>query len=370
MKTYTLVLSLLVGTGFAQAANTGSSTSNPYLLVALVLFIILIALALILPTVIKSLANQVREKKKRTMMVAFLALGGGSAFASGELVDSSVIQGLDAPAVMLILAAIVLAATFITMFKTIFKLTNFLKSEEELAKDQESSAFKSIMDLATDNVAIEDEKDILLDHDYDGIHELDNNLPPWWVAFFYITIVFAVVYIFRMHINNDMQTMAEEYTAEVTQAQEALNKFKSSNTNFIDETNVTLLTDAGSIETGKKLFNSSCAACHGNEGQGIVGPNLTDNYWLHGGDLKSVFKTIKYGVPDKGMIAWKSQLKGPQMQKITSYILQELVGTTPANPKAAEGDLYEPEAEAPATEETETKSDSTTVENTEANTAE
>ncbi|MCT4664192.1 MAG: MFS transporter [Flavobacteriales bacterium] len=351
MKTYTLIFSLLMGTTIASAADF-SSASNPYFIIAILLFVILIGLAMILPTVIKSLARQVREKKKSALL-ALITLGAGAeSFASGELVDSSLIQDLDAPAVMLIIAAIVLAATFITMFKTIFKLTNFLKTDEELAKEGEDSAISSLMKIATDNVPLDKEDDILLDHEYDGIKELDNNLPPWWVAFFYITIVFAVVYIFQMHISNSMPHMADEYNNEIAAAEEALNKFKESSTNFIDENNVVLLDDAASREIGKKLYQASCAACHGNEGQGLVGPNFTDNYWIHGGSVKDVFSTIKYGVPDKGMIAWKSQLKGPQMQKIASYILLDLVGTTPANPKAAEGELYVPETEeAPAASE-------------------
>ena len=90
---------------------------------------------------------------------------------------------------------------------------------------------------------------------------------------------------------------------------------------------------------GELIFKSFCAACHGQKGEGTVGPNFTDEYWIHGGGIQNVFKTIKYGVPDKGMIAWAAQLKPADMQKVASYILT-LKGTNPPNPKAPQGEIW------------------------------
>lgn len=361
MKTTFSILGFIVGGFTLQAQSTLTSTlQNPYYLVAILLFVVLIALALILPTVIKALANQVKEKKNRTKNLMILLFGSLGLSAQAQETSTSavaaLVKNIDAAAFMLILACLILVITFIAMFKAIFKLSHFLKSDEELAEEAvKGSTWTQFMKKMTDAKEIEEENDILLDHDYDGIKELDNNLPPWWVGFFYFTIIFGAIYVGRYYImDHPLQT--QEYNIEVAEAEASLEQFKATATNLIDETTVTLLEDGGSIETGGKLYASLCATCHGANGEGLVGPNLTDDYWLHGGDVKSVFTTIKYGVPEKGMIPWKSQLKGPQMQKITSYILKQLQGTSPANPKAPEGDKY-----VPATTETELNSEADTT---------
>ncbi len=187
----------------------------------------------------------------------------------------------------------------------------------------------------TDAVPIEREHEILLDHNYDGIHELDNKLPPWWVYMFYATIVFGLVYMWYYHIYGTGNIQEDEYNQEMAQAEIQLKLVASK----VDENSVVFLSDDAKLKNGSALFQSNCAACHGKEGQGGVGPNLTDEYWLHGGGIKDVFKTIKYGVPEKGMIPWQSQLSPVQIQEVSSYIMK-LRGTNPVNPKAAQGELY------------------------------
>lgn len=211
---------------------------------------------------------------------------------------------------------------------------------------------KSIMDILTDAAPLEKEKDILTNHDYDGIKELDNNLPPWWLWGFYLTIVFAIVYIIRFHIVNTAPLQEEEFTQEMTAADEDVKAYLATAANLVDESNVVVLTEASDLAKGKEIYQTNCVACHAGDGGGLVGPNLTDEYWIHGGGITNVFKTIKYGVPAKGMIAWKDQLNASQMQAVASYILT-LQGTSPASPKAAEGELYQPQ------ETTITPSDST-----------
>jgi mono/diheme cytochrome c family protein len=108
----------------------------------------------------------------------------------------------------------------------------------------------------------------------------------------------------------------------------------------VDWATVTVLTDEPALKAGAEIFKTFCAACHGASGEGLVGPNFADNFWLHGGDFKDVCKTIVNGVPDKGMIAWASQLKADEIKQVASFILS-LEGSTPANPKAPQGEKYD-----------------------------
>ena len=191
---------------------------------------------------------------------------------------------------------------------------------------------------------IEKEEEIILDHNYDGIKELDNSLPPWWVYAFYISIVFAVVYLFRFEVFNGYNQI-DELETEIAQAKIDIEAYKKTAKNLVDINTVTLLTDASDISAGKSVFDTNCVACHMADGGGGIGPNLTDKNWILGGDIKSVFKTVSEGGRSgKGMIAWKQQLKPLQMAQVSSYVLT-LQGTTPANPKAPEGDVWEAKAE-------------------------
>jgi cytochrome c oxidase cbb3-type subunit 3 len=195
----------------------------------------------------------------------------------------------------------------------------------------------------TNAVAIENEKDIELDHDYDGIRELDNHLPPWWTGLFYASIAFAVVYLLVFHVWKQAPLQVEELAIENKAAEISIAAYQAKAADAIDESNVTLTKDHEELEVGKTLFDKNCKVCHGAEGQGGVGPNLTDEYWIHGGSLASVFKTIKQGVPQKGMISWKASLKPAEMRAVSSYILVKFQGTHPAGAKEPQGEKYQPE---------------------------
>jgi cytochrome c oxidase cbb3-type subunit 3 len=197
----------------------------------------------------------------------------------------------------------------------------------------------SFIDKMNQSVAIEKEADIMLDHNYDGIRELDNNLPPWWKFGFYMTIVFSFVYMIHYHVTHTGKLQTAEYEQELLQAKYDLAAYRKKAANLVDETNATLLSDGASLASGKALFATNCAACHGAAGEGSVGPNLTDDYWLHGGDVKDVFKTIKYGYPEKGMKSWQQDLGARQIHEVASYI-KSIKGTNPANPKEPQGELY------------------------------
>lgn len=201
-----------------------------------------------------------------------------------------------------------------------------------------------------DNKPIEEEGEIILDHDYDGIKELDNSLPPWWLYGFYITIIFAVVYLLRYHVF-DGPTQTVEFETEMAEARAAIEEYKKTAKNLVDASTVTVLTDAGDLSAGKKIWDVNCVACHMADGGGGIGPNMTDEYWILGGGIKNMFTTISEGGRDgKGMIAWKQQLKPLEIAQVASYILT-LQGTTPANPKEAEGEVWVDDSVSSATEE-------------------
>lgn len=176
---------------------------------------------------------------------------------------------------------------------------------------------------------------LLSGHDYDGIQELDNKLPKWWVWLFYITIVFAIIYGLRFHVLGwgDLQTM--EYEKEVAEASVIYQK--SAESNVINAENVTVLADEASLTAGKEIWDKQCVVCHLAQGQGLVGPNMTDEFWIHGCSINDIFNIIVVGVPAKGMISWKDQLTPLQIQQVSSFILT-LVGTNPPNPKEPQGE--------------------------------
>jgi len=185
---------------------------------------------------------------------------------------------------------------------------------------------------------LEKEKDLMLDHDFDGIKELDNRVPPWFNILFYGTIFFGLVYLINYHVLGSGNVQEEEYKAEIVAAETERNILIKTGV-FLNEETVTAKTDAATLDEGKSIFVKNCVSCHANDGGGLVGPNLTDDYWIHGGGIKNVFIVIKNGVPSKGMIAWQTQLSPTQMQAVASYVLS-LHGTKPANGKPPEGVKY------------------------------
>ncbi|AXT62308.1 cytochrome C oxidase subunit III [Aquimarina sp. AD10] len=231
-------------------------------------------------------------------------------------------------------------------------------------KENQFRWFKATYLRLLDSKPVEEEGEIILDHNYDGIQELDNNLPPWWVYSFYATIIFGVIYLIRFHAFNDY-TQAEEYETEVAEAKLAIEEYKKTAKDLVDINTVTVLTEASDISAGKSIFSANCAACHKADGGGGIGPNLTDQYWILGGGIKNIFRTVSEGGRDgKGMVAWKQTLKPAEMAQVASYILT-LQGSTPLDPKEAQGELWiDPEAskeEIPQDEIPETISDSTAV---------
>lgn len=217
-------------------------------------------------------------------------------------------------------------------------LTDEQKKQLEEAQSV-SFADSKFMKMLTRSKAIEEEADVLLDHDYDGIKELDNVLPPWWVGLFYACIVFAIIYLIRFHVIGDY-TQDEEFIAEMEQSDKQVQEYLKNAPDLMNAEKATLLTEATDLAEGKAIFTANCVACHKADGGGAIGPNLTDKFWILGGGIKNVFTTISEGGRSgKGMVPWKESLKPTEIQKVASYVLS-LQGTNPADGKPAEGDEW------------------------------
>ena len=249
--------------------------------------------------------------------------------------------------IMVLIVAIAIEVTVSALNKILYLSLSEEKREALDAAEAEESTYlsrkaESLMQAMTKGKKIEEEHEIELDHNYDGIRELDNKLPPWWVYSFYLTIIFAVVYMARFHVFGDY-TQKEEFLAEVAQAEVDIEKWKEANKDFVNVDNVTMLEDESRLANGEQVYLQNCVACHKADGGGGIGPNLTDEHWILGGGIKNVFNTISEGGRSgKGMVAWKNSLSPSEMQEVASYVMT-FEGTTPSEPKAPEGDIWKPE---------------------------
>ena len=211
--------------------------------------------------------------------------------------------------------------------------------KDEPVSEETVSAWAKFRQSMTKAVPVEEEDEILMEDDYDGIRELDNRIPPWFTYLFYATIIFGIYYMMSIYVFKTNKPQAQEYADEMRQADLKKQELMSSG-NFINASNVKLLSDASSLEAGKTIFKSTCVPCHGPGGGGVVGPNLTDDYWIHGGGIKNIFTTIKNGVQAKGMPSWQNQFNTKQIQELASYVIS-LHGSNPSNAKPPQGDKYE-----------------------------
>lgn len=239
---------------------------------------------------------------------------------------------------LVILAASILLATLVVF---IMALHNFYMLKDALSsKETTTEPKQSWWSRLNYTVPINKEESILLSHNYDGIQELDNHLPTWWTGMFVACVIFAVLYMGVYHVWDKAPLMIDEYQNEMTAAQKQIAEYESKNAEKIDENSAKLMLDnINLLAKGEEIFKGKCGACHGQYGEGTVGPNLTDGYWLHGdGSIGEIFKVIKNGVPEKGMIAWKSSLKGGEIEAVSNYILS-IANTKPANAKEPQGTL-------------------------------
>jgi cytochrome c oxidase cbb3-type subunit III len=347
----------------AAAANAGISDA---FLLSLLLGVILLLL-LIIHAIGQSISSigkiETPESKSskaeqtiKAIAVLVLAGGGLSAYAQNGTTTSVPFVMSDVLFWSLITTIAFLALIIAILFRSLKTMIRY-KRGDDFTADEMNTVFDTIGSKLVDRVPVEEEATVMLDHDYDGIKELDNNLPPWWKYMFYGTIIFAFVYLIRFHITGSGELQLQEYESEMLAATEAKAEALESGGEQLTEDNVTLLVDLDAITTGANIYKGNCATCHGALAEGLVGPNLTDEYWIHGGGISNIFKSIKYGIPAKGMIAWQSQFSPVQMQQIASYIIS-IQGSNPPNAKDPQGEIWVDE------KVEETPSDTTNTEET------
>lgn len=183
-----------------------------------------------------------------------------------------------------------------------------------------------------------DKRDVERPYTVDGIKEYDNPLPSWWVLLFYSTIAFAPLYLLYIHLfdgNTLMDELSRDKQKHAAFISELANQRVGEGGSLVDR-----MRDPDYIAAGASIYATNCAPCHGAGGEGTVGPNLADDYWIHGGSAEDILRVITEGVPEKGMIAWQGILSPQRLEEVTAFVMS-LRGNDLPNAKAPEGELYE-----------------------------
>lgn len=229
---------------------------------------------------------------------------------------------------ILLIINLIMVGLVIYLKGIIVSITNSMIPEEALTKmkvkeetKKEATEEVSFASKLTGMVDMEDEKSILIDHDFDGIQELDNHLPPWWLWSFYASIVFAIGFHLVYDVFHIGPDQLGEYRTEMAEAEIAHAEYLLTAGPSFDETTVELTEDPTELENGATVFVNNCVSCHKESGQGSIGPNLTDEYWIYGNDVKEIFTTVKFGTGVKGMPPHEKSLTAEDMRDVSSYIL-------------------------------------------------
>lgn len=356
-----LVAAMLLSAPAIMAQTTAgngpakSSMDNPMVITLVVIMFALLLVIGILAGVVINLAGFTAEKEKQQTggtgmkamaLIGFMLLSLPMMAQTNATADAAAAAdnygGVTSTAFYAMIA--VIGAEVLVIFFMLFFLRSFLAKEKARAAAAAGvvkQPTRTWWDWFNSFRPMHEESKIDLGHNYDGIRELDNRLPPWWLYGFYITIIFAGIYLWRYHVSHTAPLSGEEFTIAMQKADEEKAAYMKNAANLVDETNVKLLTDAADLAEGKKIFTNPayCAACHRADGGGQVGPNLTDVYWIYGGGIKDIFKTIKYGTT-KGMKSWKDELSPSQIAQVSSYV-KSLKGSNPPSAKDPQGDMYE-----------------------------
>ena len=353
-----------ISAAMAQDATTTGKTStsgNNLLTLLLVIMALLVFVIWLLGRVLVVLGKQLIEKNKTPkilpVLIGSLLLLTAQTSSAQDTIQAKTTNlvsnygGLSSTTFYILLCVLlteIIIILFLTFLIKRFSAELLPQKKTAPAKANKFKAWWARLDKKlTRAVPIEKEADVMLDHDYDGIRELDNALPPWWKYGFYITIGIAIVYLLNFHVLGYGKNPTEEYNAEMAQAKIKQEMYEANNKDKIDENNVPMA-DAAGLAKAKEIFTTTCFACHGKLGEGGAGPNLTDNYWLHKGSLNDIYHSIKIGYPDKGMQSWATVYSPKVISYLASYV-KTLHGTNPPNPKAPQGDLYvDPSSAAPA----------------------
>jgi cytochrome c oxidase cbb3-type subunit III len=288
---------------------------------------------------------------KKLFASIFLAASSFSGFAQEVQIKSFLSDPVSHPltpvyALMALLLIVVLLIIFVGI--SMIRVLNTLADRAEQQRAQIAGAvyiprpsfWSRFVQKANASVAVENEKSIEMDHDYDGIRELDNHLPPWWKWLFYGTIGWAGVYMILYHFGGSLPLMEDEYKNEVSIAEGHKKQFLANQPKVeFDESTLQYSHDDALISKGKEIYSINCSPCHKNDGGGGIGPNLTDEYWLHGGDIKSIYAVVKNGVPEKGMVSWAGVLQPEELRSV-SFFIMSLKGSNPPAAKAPQGEVF------------------------------
>lgn len=350
-----------------QTTNTAEQSIwvNPVALTLLALILVLLLVIAILANVLLGTAKLHADKQQsstatpvKTMTVLLaIFLPAISEAQQATTSSSTSIAGLSATTFYLFIA--VLAIELLVILVMSYFVKSFLAKEKahvpvELTAEPKQSFSKTWWEKINSFKPADQEASIDMGHSYDGIRELNNRLPPWWIYGFYLTIFVSIVYLWRYHIAETAPLSIQEFEISMKHAEEEKAAYLAKSANKVDENTVQLIKDPSALSAGKKAFEQMCSPCHGKEGQGGVGPNLTDAYWVNGGSMKDIFKIIKYGRPEKGMKSWNDDYSPIQMAQLASYI-KTLQGTNPPNQKEKQGELYKEEGITPAKDSVTTK---------------
>ena len=347
---------------FAAVTDTnqsgGMSNTSIFYILCLLAIIILVGIFFLTNSVKDLMQSEFykkkiyeQEEKKRSgnkTIISTLLVLIGVPFASNAMsvaAPEAAANANDFPLTwvwMMVIVNLILLGVVFYVRNLFYQILRSVKPKKVVVKDGvevEVKETNKITQLLTDAVPIEKEHEIMMDHEYDGIHELDNNMPPWWLWSFYASIVFAVIYLFNYHIIESSPLQLEEYNISMEEGDKAVAEYLVSQKLNVDENSVVVMTEPTDISAGKGIFDKKCVVCHGAKGEGVIGPNLTDEFWLHGGDIQSIFKIVKYGVVEKGMQAWDGELNPVEMQQVSSYI-KSIKGLAIGEGKEPQGDKF------------------------------
>ncbi len=359
-KKYTLfsLLLLIQNPIFAQARKEIYIPQGVDFVLLVIAFLLLIPICFLSKSVMSMIKKRVTEfTKNKTMLIAFLATLSVLASSFSALAQEATEAEKAAPAtasVGNIFTQIPLNTWFllgiilIEITAIIFLSGRSASLMKEKIEDEKETDEDDVPRLKTWIIEkwgkmnnfrpVDKEEGLDTGHNYDGIRELDNPAPGWFQLAFALSILFAIVYLYRHHISHSAPLQMEEYEMAMEQGEREHQAYLKSAGEQIDENSVTLLSGSD-LDAGKTVYIANCAPCHGQDCEGVAAPNLTDKYWLHGGSLSDIFKSIKYGWVDKGMRSWKEDLKPKEIAQISSYIVS-LRNTNAKSSRPQEGTEY------------------------------
>ena len=329
--------------------NSNLSLFNWLIVLTIILILAIIVMAGTLMTLMKSdyFKNKLKEIGSKTNGLILIITTGALMLSTNAHALNYIRPGegqKDGPWLLvettdllaLVVIDVILLVVVLYLRQLFNQLLGIVKPQTLKKEVPVVAAFKKVNQVLTAAVPIEEEHKILLEHEYDGIQELDNNLPPWWVWGFYATIVFAFIYLINYHLLGVSDLQIKAYDKEMKVAEKEVQAYLNKMAMNVDETSATLLTEASDLSAGAGIFAANCVTCHKSKGEGEIGPNLTDNAWIYGHDIKEVFKTVKSGTAN-GMPEHSSKFNPIQIQQVASYVLS----LPPTQGLAPQGTLIE-----------------------------